>query len=151
MTLVGRIGAVDGARLRLAPDLAANLAWADRFFDERFRGLFDAFIDRAGIDAPPDDRVPFDYEPPVLAELDLEQAGIATIVWTTGYRLDYGWIELPIFDELGFPRQAGGVSEVPGLFFLGSLWLRNQASATLFGVGIDARRVAAAMGLPAVA
>ena len=73
------------------------------------------------------------------------------MVWTTGYRLDYGWIEPPVLDELGFPRQVDGVSEVPGLFFLGSLWLRTQASSTLFGVGIDARRLAAAMGLPAVA
>ena len=88
---------------------------------------------------------------PTLAELDLERAGITTIVWTTGYRLDYGWIDLPIFDELGFPRQVGGVSEAPGLFFLGSLWLRTQASSTLFGVGIDARRLAGAMGLSAVA
>jgi putative flavoprotein involved in K+ transport len=151
MTLLGRIQAVDGARLRLAPDLAVNLGWADRFFDERFRGLFDAFIERAGIDAPPDDRVPFDFEPPVLAEIDLERAGIATIVWTTGYRLDYGWVDLPIFDELGFPRQVGGASEVPGLFFLGSLWQSTQASSTLFGIGIDARRLAGAMGLRAVA
>jgi putative flavoprotein involved in K+ transport len=151
MTLLGRIDGVDGARLGLASDLAANLAWADRFFDERFRGLFDAFIERAEIDAPPDDREPFDFEPPVLAELDLERAGITTIVWTTGYRLDYGWIELPIFDELGFPRQVDGVSEAPGLFFLGSLWLRTQASSTLFGVGIDAGRLAAAMGLPGAA
>ena len=87
----------------------------------------------------------------MLTELDLEEAGITSVVWTTGYRLDYGWIELPIFDELGFPRQAGGASEVPGLFFLGSLWQRNQASSTLFGVGLDARRLAALMGLPSVA
>jgi putative flavoprotein involved in K+ transport len=151
MTLLGRIDAVDGARLRLAPDMTANLAWADRFFDERFRGLFDAFIERAGIDAPPDDRVPFEFEPPVLTELDLRRAGITSVVWTTGYRLDYAWIELPILDELGFPRQVDGASEVPGLFFLGSLWQRTQASSTLFGVDVDARRLAVAMGLPAVA
>ena len=71
------------------------------------------------------------------------------MLWTTGYVRDYGWIAAPIADELGFPRQRAGVSELPGLYFIGSLWQRTQASATLFGVGTDARELAAAMGLPA--
>jgi putative flavoprotein involved in K+ transport len=148
MTLLGRIQAADGSRLELAQDLAANVAWADRFFDERFRPAVDTYIERAGIDAPPDDRVPVAFEPPQPADLDLEAAGISTVLWTTGYRLDYGWIDLPIFDEQGFPRHRRGVSEVPGLYFLGLLWQHTQASATLFGVGLDARHLAAQMGLP---
>ena len=64
MTLIGRITDVHGERLAIAPDLPANLAWADRFFDERFRDLVDRFIERAGIDAPADDRVPFAFDPP---------------------------------------------------------------------------------------
>jgi putative flavoprotein involved in K+ transport len=148
MTLIGRIEGVDGERLRLAPDLAANLASADRFFDERFRTLVDTYIERAGLDAPPDDRQPFAYDPAEPTELDLAGAGISTVLWTTGYALDYTWIDLPIFDPLGFPRQTDGLTEVPGLAFLGLLWQRNQASATLFGVGLDALVLASRLGIP---
>jgi putative flavoprotein involved in K+ transport len=151
-TLLGRLEAVDGERLRLAPDLAASLAAADRFFDERFRGLIDRYIERAAVDAPPDDRVPFHHEPAEVRELDLAASGVSTVLWTTGYRLDYRWIDLPILDAMGFPRQTRGVTEVPGLYFIGSLWQHNQASATLFGVELDARALAERMGLaPAAA
>ena len=148
MTLLGRIERVEGERLHLAGDLPANLAWADRFFDERLRPLFDQLIERSGIGAPPDDRQPFSYEPEVLGELDLEAAGIGSVLWTTGYRRDYGWIDLPILDELGLPRQRRGVSEIPGLFFLGLLWQHTQSSATLGGPAIDGLHLAEAMGLP---
>jgi putative flavoprotein involved in K+ transport len=147
ITLLGRLEAIDKERVQLAPDLSANLAAADGFFDDRFRTLIDTLIERAGIDAPPDDRVPFLYEPPHVTELDLEQAGITTVLWTSGYKFDYGWIDFPVFDAMGFPRQMRGVTHVPGLYFIGSLWQHTQASATLFGVGLDARALAERMGL----
>ena len=127
MTLLGRIEGVDGERLRLTPDLLVNLERADRFFDDRFRPLVETFIARTGLDAPPDDRRPVSYEPPEIPELDLGAEGISTIIWATGYRQDYGWIDLPIIDELGFPLQRRGVTDVPGLYFLGSLWQHTQA------------------------
>ncbi len=148
MTLLGRIERVDGERLDLAGDLAANLARADRFFDERFRTVCDAYIERAGIDAPPDDRTPFDFAPAEPAALDLATAGISTVIWTTGYRLDYSWLDIPILDELGIPRQRRGVTDVPGLSFLGLIWQRNQVSATLMGLISDARHLVEQMGLP---
>jgi putative flavoprotein involved in K+ transport len=151
LTLVGRIDGVDSERLRLASDLAANLLFADRFFDERFRTLVDTYIERAGLDAPPDDRVPFEFEPPTPTELDLAGAGISTVLWATGYTPDYRWIDLPILDPMGYPKQLDGVSEVPGLAFLGLHWQRTQVSATLLGVGLDARDLAARLGLPAPA
>lgn len=96
----------------------------------------------------PDDRELFLHDPPVPAELDLDREGISTVLWTTGYGRDYGWIVPPITDELGFPRQRLGMSEVPGLAFIGLLWQRNQGSATLFGIGTDARELARQLGLP---
>jgi putative flavoprotein involved in K+ transport len=147
-TLLGRLEAIEGERVRLGTDLSVNLAAADRFFDERFRALIDKAIERAGIDAPPDERVPFEHAPPHVPELDLAAAGISSVLWTTGYRLDYDWIEFPIFDAMGFPRQNRGATEVPGLYFIGSLWQHNQASATLVGVDLEARALAERMGLP---
>ena len=142
MTLIGRFEGADGERARFAPDLRSTLAFADRFFDERFRPLFDQFIERAGVAAPPDDAAPFAFEPPEVTELNLAIESISTVIWTSGYRLDYGWIEQPIFDANGVPRQVDGQTEVPGLSFIGLPWLRDQGSATLFGVGRDATRLA---------
>ncbi len=147
MTLLGRIQAVEGRRLTLAPDLPANLARADAFFDERWRSLVDRYIEAAGMEAPADDRQQFDFEPPLLEELDLGSAGISTVLWTTGYRLNYDWIDLPIFDEFGWPKQRRGVTEVPGLYFTGLIWQHNTLSATLAGASMEARHVARAMGL----
>jgi putative flavoprotein involved in K+ transport len=147
INLLGRIDRVEGERLALAPDLAANLRAADAFFDGRFKAIIDRYIEAAGLDAPPDDRVQVDFEPAVLDGLDLARAGISTVLWTTGYRLDYGWIDLPIFDEFGYPRQRRGVTEVPGLYFAGLLWQHNQLSATLPGASIETRYIAEQMGL----
>jgi putative flavoprotein involved in K+ transport len=140
--LVGHVNEATGERVRFAPGLSASLAFADAFFGERLQPLIETFIVKGGIDAPPDDREPFDYEPPEVAELDLGAEGISTVIWTSGYRLDFGWIELPIFDEQGMPRQSRGISEVPGLSFLGLPWLHDQASATLYGANRDAAYLA---------
>jgi putative flavoprotein involved in K+ transport len=148
MTLVGRIEDINGEQLTLAPDLVKNLAWADGFFDLKFRNLIEGFIAAAKLDVPPDDRQPFNYEPPVLNELDLTANGVNSVLWTTGFRPDYRWIDLPILDDFGFPRHGRGVSDVPGLYFLGLLWQHNQGSATLFGVNEDAHYIARQMGLP---
>jgi putative flavoprotein involved in K+ transport len=138
MRLVGRFEGADGYRARFAADLAANLAFADVFFDERFRGLIETFIVRAGIDVPPDDCVPFEREVPEVTELDLRAEGISTVLWTTGYAPDYGWLDLPVLNEFGVPRHVRGISEVPGLTFIGLLWQHNQASANFVGVAADA-------------
>ena len=148
MTLIGRIDAVSGERLTITPDLPQNLAWADGFFDLRFRDLAESFITAAGLDVPPDDRQPYEFEPPVLEELDLAAAGVNSVLWTSGFRPSWDWIDLPIFDDAGYPLQTRGVTGVPGLYFLGLLWQHNQGSATLFGVNEDAHYLARRMGLP---
>jgi putative flavoprotein involved in K+ transport len=146
--LLGRLTAIDGEWVRLAPDLHDNLAFADRFFDERVKKIVDGFIAAAGMDSPPaDPTAVLDHAPPIVEELDLRKAGISTILWTTGYRQDLTWIDLPITDEMGFARQVRGVSPFPGLYFLGSLWQHDQTSATLVGLARDARVLAERMGL----
>lgn len=147
LTLLGRPIASDGERLRIAPGLSTSLAASEQVFHERFKPLIDRFIDQAGIDAPPYERTLSTFEPPERDELDLDQAGISTVIWATGYRPDFGWIDLPIFDEMGFPRHRRGVTDVQGLYFLGLLWQHTQASATLIGPNLDAPYLLEAMGL----
>ena len=68
---------------------------------------------------------------------------VANVVWCTGYRDDFSWIDLPVFDDHGRPRQRRGVVEsAPGLYFLGLEFLFRAASATLPGVGQDAKYLA---------
>ncbi len=148
ITLLGRLRAVDGRRIGLAADLHANLAFADGLFLQRFRAPIDAFIAAAGLACPPAaPPLATAFEPSVVEELDLDAAGISSVLWTTGYRPDLRWIEMPVTDEMGFPRQVRGVSDVPGLSFVGALWQHDQLSATLIGLPRDARVLAGRMGL----
>jgi putative flavoprotein involved in K+ transport len=135
--LAGRLAAADGELIRFAGDLEQSLVRADRFFDERFRGPIDAYIERAAIDAPPHDERALTHRPTGLTELNLQEAGVSTVIWATGYGVDYGWIDAPIADELGYPRNVRGVAAVPGLYFLGLLWQHSQASASLLGPELD--------------
>jgi putative flavoprotein involved in K+ transport len=137
MTLAGRLTGAEGERLTFAGDLNASLDRADRFFDERFRGVIDTFADRAAIEAPPHDDRAFAYAPAELTELNLADSRISTVIWATGYDLDYGWIDAPLLDGLGYPRHVRGAAAVPGLYFLGLLWQHSMASALLLGPELD--------------
>jgi putative flavoprotein involved in K+ transport len=150
MTLTGRLERADGERLTFASDLAAKLEHADRFFDEHLRSPIETLIERAGIDAPPDDRTTVDYQPPELTQLDLAAAGVSTVIWATGYALDYGWIQAPIFGDRGYPRNERGVTEIAGLYFIGLLWQTGEPSATLVGPSIDGPYIAERLSMATV-
>ncbi len=143
LRLVGRFEAADGTRVRFAEDLTANLQSADTSFNERLKVRFDTFAERAGEDLPEDglDRFPFD--PPEVPELDLAAEGISTVLWTSGYRPAFDWIELPVIDDLGLPKQDGGITDVPGLAFIGTPWMVDMGSANLVGLVRDAEAIAA--------
>jgi putative flavoprotein involved in K+ transport len=141
--LAGRFAGATGETVRFDTNLRDTLRFADEFFDARFRPLFDRYADQAGLEFPTDERVWPTYEPPELPELDLAGAGISTVLWATGYAPDYGWIDLPIHDEFGMPRQERGISDVPGLMFIGMLFMHDNASANLAGLARDADYLAA--------
>lgn len=70
---------------------------------------------------------------------------LAAVVWATGYRPDYAWVNLPIIGPDGQPRHQRGLTAAPGVVFLGLDWLNSRSSALLNGAGADARRVVAAL------
>lgn len=82
---------------------------------------------------------------PSATELDLRREGISTILWANGFRPASDWIDLPIFDAIGFPRAKRGIAEVPGLGFIGLPRLHTRRSSLLLGVGADAEYVSAAI------
>ena len=77
-------------------------------------------------------------EPPTL---DLIEAGIGTVIYGTGFHPDFSWIDVPIFDGHGYPRCRRGVTDVPGLYFLGLNWMHTMGSGLFYGVGRDAEYV----------
>lgn len=147
ITLVGRVKAAEGTMVEFSADMAANVRQADKASKD-FMKAIDRLIAERHIPAPEagpdntDDGAPM--SPPVLTEsesLDLAAAGISSIVWATGWQSDYGWIDFPILDQRGYPKQVRGVSDHPGLYFCGLHWMHSLKSGLFFGVGDDAGHV----------
>ena len=142
MVLLGRALAAKDGRMSFAADLADNLAHGDKSY-AGFLAAVDAHVRRAGLDLPEEPIThetmtdPAEMADPVLS-LDLAASGITSIVWATGYGYDLGWVELPVLDRAGRPVHHRGVTEVPGIYFLGLQWLHKSKSAFLSGVGDDA-------------
>ena len=106
-----------------------------------FRKLIDARCLAQGVDAPVFE-TPAPLRIKARAQLDVAAEGITTIIWTTGYRADYGWVKFPVFDDMGLPIQTNGRTSVRGLYFSGVQWLRKSKSSILYGVGEDAEVIA---------
>jgi len=139
--LHGKALGVEGGRLRIAGDLAETLDEVDRYCQAEMDGI-DTFIAETGLDAPPEAIRPVDWRPePEAPFLDLIAAGVSTVIFATGFRFDFSWIDLPVFDQRGYPRYRRGVTEAPGLYFCGLHWMHTQGSGLFFGVGRDAEHV----------
>jgi putative flavoprotein involved in K+ transport len=141
--LTGRFQGADGTTARFAADLTDNLRLADAYFGQRLAPRIERFIELSGDSFPPHDAQPFDFDPPEVTELDLAAEGVSTVLWTSGYRPAFDWIELPVLDETGLPRGEGGVSDVAGLTFIGLPWMVDMGSANLIGLVRDAEALAA--------
>lgn len=142
MRLYGLLTGGEGTGLSFEPNLTEALDAADRVYNSICADI-DRYIEANGIDAPPPSR----YEPvwsstkdPV--SLDLKAEGITTIIWAIGYRPDYRWIEASAFDGGGHPMQTRGVTEVPGLSFVGLPWMHTWGSGRFLGLDRDARYLA---------
>lgn len=143
--LVGRTAGADGTRLSFANDLQSNLAAADASADA-IKDVLDRYIEASGIAAPREEHPSAEErelvalplpDPPV--ELDLVQENISTVIWGTGFRYDYSWIDAPgILHETGYPIHEAGASPLPGVYFVGLQWQIDPSSSLLAGVGRDA-------------
>jgi putative flavoprotein involved in K+ transport len=142
MRLHGRLLTVHSGRLRFADDLAANLDHADAV-SESIKDSIDQHILEQDIIAAAEPRYrPVWLPPDGPTELDLSAAGIGTVIWSTGFGRDYRWIDVPVFDGRGYPTHDRGVTQCPGLYFLGLPWLHTWGSGRFASVGRDARYLA---------
>ncbi len=145
--LLGRLRDVRHGKAVLAPDLHENLAKADQFELAMLKGI-DAYIDKAGLDLPIEQVPQFQdgYGLDLVRDLDLEARGIRCIIWATGYAFDFRMVRFAILDDDGYPIQKRGVTEQPGLYFIGLPWLHKQKSGLLSGVAEDALHLARHIG-----
>lgn len=143
LRLVGRFEGIDGTRAHFADDLAEKLEFADMFFGSQFRDRLDRYVELAGLSLPEGSFDQVKFDPPAVRELDLGAEGISTIIWTSGYRPGFEWIQLPVLDDFGLPVTEGGRTRVPGLSFIGTPWLVDMGSANLVGLVRDAEGLAA--------
>jgi putative flavoprotein involved in K+ transport len=146
MTLVGTTRGFDDGIMTFGPDLQTHIARGDANYlsvlDEA-----DAYVAREGLDLPADPvarelgPMPESCLQPILA-LDLQEAGITTIIWATGFTQDFSWLQVNTFDDTGKPQHTRGVSKEPGIYFLGLPWLSMRGSSFIWGVWIDAQYLA---------
>jgi putative flavoprotein involved in K+ transport len=146
ITLVGLTQAFKDGVVSFEANLADNIARGD----ENYLALLDAadaYIADNGLDLPPEPEArimlpdPECLSNPIL-ELDLAKAGITTIIWATGYSVDYAWLQVDAFKADGKPQHQRGVSSEPGIYFVGLPWLARRGSAFIWGVWHDARHIA---------
>ncbi len=139
--IVGRLAAVRDGRALFSGGLRNQLALADLKM-ARLLGTFDEWARSHAPDA--DVGLPERFEPthaPASSRLglDLRSGEIRSIIWATGFRPDYSWLEVPVVDRKGHLRHDGGVVDAPGLYALGLPFLRRRKSSFIHGAEDDAR------------
>jgi cation diffusion facilitator CzcD-associated flavoprotein CzcO len=137
--LLGRYVIAQGSKVQFADDLAASVDFGDARLADLLK-FVEAYCAANGT-TPPRFEMPPPLRVETRTELDIVEDGIGTVIWTSGYRPDYAWVKLPVFDSMGFPEQTDGCTSVPGLYFMGVHWMRKNKSSILYGVGEDAEVV----------
>lgn len=144
--LLGRLTGAEGGKLILADDLKANIARSDERAKQLLQKI-DMEVLAKGIPAAAEPyRFPNEaYQAQAPTWLDIRAERIAAVVWACGFQFDYRLVRLPVVDDSGFPLTRRGVTDFPGLYFIGMPWLHTQKSGLLAGVGADAAYLAEKM------
>ena len=146
ITLVGRTESFNNNVMYFATDLADNIARGNAYtlslLDEA-----DAYVVRNGLDFPEEPEVrKVEPDPPCVTnpvlELNLTEVGITSILWATGFDVDYNWLKVDAFDEEGKPKHERGISAEAGIYFLGLPWQSRRSSSFIWGVWHDAKFLA---------
>ena len=146
MKLVGRLAGIRDGKAQFSGSLRNVCELADLKLN-RLLNRIDEWAAEHGLSGavdPPHRPEPTRVEASPPLGLDLGRSGIRTIVWATGFRPDYSWLDVPVLDRKGYIRHDGGVvTESPGLYVLGLTFLRRRKSSLIDGAGDDARDLSA--------
>jgi putative flavoprotein involved in K+ transport len=138
MELFGVLQDIDGDEILCAEDLEKNLDSADAT-SENIKQRIDAFIAKNDFDAPVESGyVPVWRPPHERPVFNYREANIQSVIWCIGFRTDYSWIDLPLFNGRGSPKHVRGVSNIPGVYFAGLPWLHTWGSGRFSGIARDA-------------
>ncbi len=148
--LVGRLAGIRDGKAQFSGSLANTCALADLKMT-RLLDAIDEWIASAGhgvepapLERPRPTRIPRES----CLGLDLADRGFSTVVWATGYRSDYSWLELPVLDRKGRLRHDGGrLCDAPGVYALGLPFMRRRKSSFIHGADDDARDICADLKL----
>lgn len=146
IVLLGSTTSFRGDDVEFSPDLVENIEIGDSNYFALLDAA-DAFVEQQGLDLPKDPEarnLPPDPECMLrpIRELNLIEAGITSIIWATGFTVDYAWLDLDVLDERGSPIHHRGISAEPGAYFLGLPWLSRRGSSFIWGVWHDAKYIA---------
>jgi putative flavoprotein involved in K+ transport len=141
VNLVGRLAGVNDGKAQFSGSLRNQCALSDLKMG-RLLDTLDEWASANGLDG----EVGAAHRlPPTVVEdspplgMDLGSGEIRTILWATGFRPDYSWLEVPVLDRKGQVRHDGGIVESPGMYLMGLQFLRRRKSALIDGAGGDAR------------
>ena len=138
MQLYGSLKDVIGDNLEFKPNLKHNLDRADDVA-ESIKRTIDEYIDRQNINAPIEPEYQPVWQPATeVLELDYQKNNITAVVWCIGYKTNFSWVNVPVFDGKGYPNHDRGVTSASGLYFLGLPWLYTWGSGRFSGIARDA-------------
>ena len=144
--LVGRIVGVHEGTVQFSGSLANTCALADLKMNRLLSAIDDWVKSNGLIDelaVPPYRPAPTDIGPDTELSVNLMAAGIGSVIWATGYRPDYSWLDVPVLDRKGRIQHDGGVVAAPGMYVMGLPFMRRRKSSFIDGAGDDAADLAA--------
>jgi len=131
IVLLGHLQGINDGNLALADDLEQNLAKGDESL-ENFKRAVDDYITKNGLEFPAEQAPGVKPNiPSLVSRLNLKDAGVNAIIWASGFRCNFDFVKLPIFDAAGEPVHRRGVTQCPGIYFLGLRWLYRRKSSFL--------------------
>ena len=138
MTLVGRTENYYNGVVGFSTDVAKQIKAGDENYLSILKAA-DEYIEANGLDLPEEPEAHIIGDDPEcltnpINHVDLKKEGVTSVIWSTGYALDYSWLEVDAFDEKGQPDHRRGVSSAPGVYFLGLAWLSRRGSPFIWGV-----------------
>jgi putative flavoprotein involved in K+ transport len=139
--LHGRLASFRGSRAIFEDDLDASIEFGTTFERDLCQRC-DRHAEAVGLDLPQHRLRARKAAGAAKSELGLQVEGISTVLWAGGFRPAFDWVDISVFDDMGFPRAKRGVTEIPGLGFVGLPWLHTRKSPLLLRVGGDAAHVA---------
>jgi len=143
VTLLGHLKDVEKSKVFLTPDLHKSLAMVDQTESEVVK-MIDQYIRELKLNLPEEELPELEdgYKQALIEELDLKAENIKTIIWAGGYDWDFSFVKVPVFDSDRFPIQHNGVTNSPGLCFVGLPWMPSEGTGFLVGISEGAKNVA---------